>query len=249
MRDESTAEEALYKMKRPAGRRLPRLRDFIKGNDEEKKFRKILKPLSRELNVLDVGCGLGKKYQLLESLGFARILGVDKNPDLVRRNVDEGRKVVTPAEFHRSHGDTKFDLILMSHLIEHFQWNELLPFLETYLDHLEDNGFLLIVSPVSHTSFYSDFDHVKPFLPDSIRNIFGPMEQVQVRPRHRLELIDLRFRRVPLNLVFCRSFYVDSANKLPRLFNKLMTILFRLSFNGIAKTTGWLGLFRKIGEV
>jgi len=233
-------------MKRPTDRRFPRLREFIKGRDEEEKIRKILKPIGRDLNILDVGCGFGRKYQLLESLGFTRTLGVDINPDMVRVNVDEGRNVVTPEEFHRSYHDSKFDLVLMSHVIEHFQWNELLPFLETYLNHLEDNGYLLVISPVLHSLFFNDFDHVKPYLPGSIRSLFGAMEQVQVKPRHRLELMDLRFRRAPLSLAFCRSLYVDSVNKVPICFNLALTVLFRISFKAIGKTTGWIGLFRKL---
>lgn len=249
MRDVAYEGESICKTKQTAGGRFPRLRKFVNGNDEEGKIRKILEPLSRDLSILDVGCGLGNKYQLLESLGFTRMLGVDKNPDLVRCNVEEGRNVITSEDFQRSHNDSKFGLILMSHLIEHFQWDELLPFLDTYLDYLEDNGLLLIISPILHTYFYGDFDHVKPYPPDSIRNIFGPLEQVQIKPRHSLELIDLRFRRAPLGLAFSRSLYVDSVNKLPRLFNKLMTVLFRLSFTVIGKTTGWIGLFRNAGAV
>lgn len=215
------------------------------NNNEETKIKKILDPLSKDLRVLDVGCGLGGKYQLLQSIGFNNILGVEKNRALVKVNIEDGRNVVSSEDFFQNYCDTEFDLILMSHLIEHFQWDELRAFMDSYLDLLKYNGYLLVVSPVYHTLFYGDFDHVKPYLPNSICNFFGTMEQLQVYPEHRLELVDLSFRRAPFGLVFFRSLHIQGINKLPRFINFFLTLLYRLSFRTIGKTTGWVGIFRK----
>lgn len=215
-------------------------------NNEEVKITKILRPLSKDLRVLDVGCGLGKKYQLLESIGFSRIMGVEKNSALLKANVEQGRNVVDSEEFFTDYRDSEFDLIIMSHLIEHFQWDELNAFMERYLDFLCDGGCILIISPVYHAYFYGDFDHVKPYLPSAIQGFYGAQEQVQVYPKHRLTLVDLSFRRAPFALVFCRSLHIQGTNKLPRLVNFFLALLFRLSFRAIGKTTGWIGLFKKL---
>lgn len=222
-----------------------KLRRILRGDNEEEKIRKVLKPVDRNVRVLDVGCGLGEKYRFLETLGFNSIVGVEKNPRLVEINVREGRDVVTPDTFFEQRQGNRYGLVLMSHVIEHLEWEDLLSFMESYLDVLERDGYLLVVSPVLHVRFYNDFDHVKPYLPDSIRHIFGNMEQVQVKPRHRLELLDIRFRRASLSMPYFRSLYVTNWNKLPRIANILLALIFTASFRTLGRTTGWIGLFQK----
>lgn len=218
---------------------------MLETKNEEKKIVKILKPLDRKMNVLDVGCGIGKKYQLLESIGFKSIIGVETNEALVKNNIDNGRTVVTPGQFNERYGNSKFDLIVMSHVVEHFEWGELLEFIEYYLNTLKSNGYFLVISPVYHVTFYNDIDHVRPYLPGSIKNYFGGMEQVQIYPENKLDLIDISFRRAPFKSVFHKIYYVDSINHIPKLINFLSTVLFHLSFHTIGKTTGWIGLFKK----
>jgi SAM-dependent methyltransferase len=216
-----------------------------RNNDEEAKIKKVLGPLNRDLSILDVGCGFGKKYQLLESMGFSRIIGVEKNPALVRTNVEEGRNVLSPEEFSLQYKGSEFDLILMSQIIEHFQWDELLAFLEIYLGYLKDNGYLLIASPVYNVAFYDDFDHVKPYSPYSIQYFYGARGQVQIHPKDSLELVNLYFTRSQFRLVYFRSFRKRGALTVPRLANFLLALLFKLSFRVIGKTIVWIGLFRK----
>jgi len=47
--------------------------------DEKTKFERLLRPISRESSILDIGCGFGRKLYLLNKLGFTKITGVDKN--------------------------------------------------------------------------------------------------------------------------------------------------------------------------
>jgi SAM-dependent methyltransferase len=217
-------------------------------HNEQTKITRMLDPLSRDLRVLDVGCGLGKKYELLQSIGFTDITGVEKNTVLVEANTQSGRHVIGTEDFFQNYGGSEFDLLVMSHVIEHFQWDELLAFMESYLGLLRDDGYLLIVSPIYHSLFYGDFDHVKPYLPHAIRNFFGSMEQLQTYPRNKLELVDISFRRAPFGLVFFRSLYIQGINRVPRLVNFFLAFLFKLSFRTFGKTTGWIGLFRKCGS-
>jgi len=43
--------------------------------------------------------------------------------------------------------DTRWDAILMAHVIEHFSPADLLQFLDSYLDRLTECGFLVIATP------------------------------------------------------------------------------------------------------
>lgn len=215
-------------------------------NNEEEKLKKLLKKFNREIEILDVGCGLGNKYKLLESMGFNNILGIEINPELVKINNENDRNVISPETFFSNSNRHMYDLILMSHFIEHFPWRELVSLMDRYLDYLETNGHILISSPVYHVNFYADIDHVKPYLPNTIRGVFGGMEQVQIYPKHRIELVDLYFRRAPFCLAYFKSLYIIGINKMPRLINVLLALVFKLSFGIIGKTSGWIGLFQKV---
>ena len=57
----------------------------------------------------------------------------------------------------------QYDVLVMSHIIEHFQYQDLIKFIESYLGCLKTGGLLLIATPVMNPSFYDDFDHVKPY--------------------------------------------------------------------------------------
>jgi len=226
---------------------LKRLIKAIETNrDEDKKIAKVLRYVNRESRVLEVGCGFGEKMDLLQSLGFKNILGVEKNEEIVRQVQEHGKNVISVREFEEEHGDDRFDLVVTSHVIEHFQWEKLKDFLDYYLEFLDDEGMFLVVTPVLHPFFYDDFDHVKPYYPAGIYFVYGGKDQqVQVYSRHVLQLKDICFRRQPYEIKFSRSLYIETYNRLPRLINILLALAYKVSFGMIGRTTGWIGLYVK----
>jgi len=224
--------------------------EAIEGaSDENRKIAMVLKNVSRDSSVLEVGCGYGEKMDLLQSLGFKNILGVEKNEEIVERDLESGKRVMSIGDFERECGDERFDMLVMSHVIEHFQWRELQDFLDSYLRHLRTGGFFLVVTPIFHPSFYDDFDHVKPYYPTGIKFLYGGEgRQFQLYSEHTLRLEDIYFRREPFEIRYSRAFYVQTRNRLPRLINILLALACKVSFGLIGRTTGWIGLYKKMNS-
>lgn len=216
------------------------------ARDESAQIAKALESLPRDLSVLDVGCGFGRKMRLLQRLGFSNVEGVEKNTaqvDLARR---DGLLVHEAAEFKQGAGKEGYDLLVMAHVIEHFPFDKLLEFLDAHLDRLRPGGWLLVVSPLMHKDFFLDFDHVKPYYPQGIKDFFGKGdEQVQSYSRHTLRLVDIRFRRSPWRLRLSRALLLKRGDLPPRVCNFLLALVFRCSGKLLGHKTGWIGLYRK----
>jgi SAM-dependent methyltransferase len=196
--------------------------------------------------VLDVGCGYGRNLRALKEHGFD-VLGVEVNEQIVQANRSAGLACVTPAEFEGMQG--QFDLVLMSHVVEHFAPRDLVAFMDGYLDRLGPGGALVIATPLLGPFFYDDFDHVKPYHPMGIMMVFGEGEaQVQYYARNRLRLEDVWIRRSPLRMGHGRGRYVGLARARARqVIDFGAALLFRASGGLIGVADGWVGLFRKAG--
>lgn len=221
-----------------------KLPDF---SHEQHELARVLTRTDRRCRVLDVGCGTGRNLDLLRDLGFSRIVGADLNPDLVSNNRARGHLCYTP-EMLDEEALEPFDLILMSHIVEHFDCQALLTFLGHYLRRLRLGGHLLIVTPLPHCAFYNDFDHVRPYLPMGFLMVFGEEQaQVQYQFDDVLALQDLRFYRGPFRLQFYRALYVSQASTLPIWINRLLRLVFLVSRGMIGSRIGWMGLYEYVG--
>lgn len=222
-----------------------RLRDIRSEEEKILEFISSLR-LSSDQVLLDIGCGYGNKLKPIQALGINAI-GVDANAVLIQRNREAGLSCMTADEFKQT--DDIYDVLLMSHIIEHFMPERLLEFMDSYLDRLKLGGHLIIATPLNSPYFYDDFDHVKPYHPVGIDMVFGGSElQVQYYARNCIQLQDLWFRREPLKLTFFAGLYVEKHSRLPKLINLLLALLFHLSFGVIGKTNGWVGLYRKVAK-
>jgi SAM-dependent methyltransferase len=201
---------------------------------------------TQKCRVLEVGCGFGRYLRALNGLGFD-VTGVDANSEIVRANQAAGLRCLTTDEFEKTRDD--FDVILMSHVIEHFTPQDLVPFMEGYLDRLKVGGMLIIATPLLTRFFYEDFDHVKPYHPIGLLMVFGEERaQVQYYARNKLRLEDVWIRRGHWRFAHRRSRYVSSpATRLLQLVEFGSALAFRLSLGIIGQADGWVGLFRKTG--
>ncbi|MDZ8051990.1 MAG: class I SAM-dependent methyltransferase [Aulosira sp. ZfuVER01] len=197
--------------------------------------------------ILDVGCGYGNKMNALISAGY-KVLGVDINPQIIATNQKQGLNCVTVEEFLKNHNTEQFDIILMSHIIEHFHPSELKDFMDNYLDKLKMGGYLIIATPLLTDYFYDDFDHIKPYSPLSIIKVFGEIAtQVQYYSRNKLRLTDLKFRRRHYQSTLKKEIYIRSwATRLHQIGEFISTLLCLISCGWLGKKDGWVGIFRKI---
>lgn len=214
-------------------------------NNDQKQLIKILQNENRLCRVLDVGCGVGRNLDFLTSIGFKNICGVDINPSLVAANVARGFECLLPKDI----GERKFDLIVISHVVEHFDHLSLLDFLSEYIQKLNANGKLLIITPLPTRIFYNDFDHVRPYLPIGFDMVYGyRLAQIQWQSKHLMELEDIRFYKLPYRLQFYRRFFVKNANSIPLWVNRFLRVLYFASRGWIGEKSGWIGLYRYLGE-
>ena len=212
---------------------------------------RILEFVSRAINdrhspmVVDVGCGYGRTLRVLQKSAIPAI-GIDVNPEIVARNNQDGLRCFTPAEFAAQ--TMQADVLIMSHLIEHFAPRDLLAFLDGYLDHLRPGGYLLVATPLLSSRFFDDFDHIKPYQPLGLSMVFGGKgAQVQYYGRHCLRLTDLWIRRSPYAVAYARGLYVKSwTTPFLQLINLTCALVFRASAGIIGQASGWAGLFEKV---
>ena len=213
--------------------------------NEENNLLKFMRSLnlSPGHKILDIGCGFGAKLELLRSHGY-NVIGVDANQEVIMMNLQSGMNCMSVNDFHQT--KDMYDVLLMSHIIEHFQPDALLMFMDSYLDRLRTGGHLIITTPLSSPYFFEDFDHVKPYHPTGINMVFcNKQSQVQYYSRNNLEIIDLWFRRGPFKLIFRRSLFVNKNQRVPIVFNSFLAIVFRFSFGVFGRTDGWMGLYKK----
>lgn len=211
-------------------------------------LKKTINRFDKNLSVLDVGSGYGQKLEILTELGFSDFLGVEKNDELVKQGKEKGLNIVGMEEFTERYGEVKFDIILMSHIIEHFQYEDLIKFLEFYLERLKVNGHLVVVTPVMNPYFFNDFDHVKPYAPTGIIQVFGQEKlQFQQYSHIKMELVDLRYVRQAMQLQYFRALALKTwLYRIPRTINRLLHLLFVLSFRLLGRAESWIGIFKKI---
>lgn len=210
-------------------------------------LRKYTNNNQKDYQILDVGCGYGHKMMAMTSAGY-KVLGVDINPQIIATNQNQGLNCLTVEEFVQQHNTEQFDIILMSHIIEHFHPSELKDFMDKYLDQLKTGGYLIVATPLLNDQFYDDFDHIKPYTPLAIIKVFDTLAtQVQYYSRNKLRLIDLKFRRRHYQSSLKRGIYVRSwSTKFYQVGEFLSILLCRISFGWLGKKDGWVGIFRKI---
>jgi SAM-dependent methyltransferase len=237
----------------------PRRRQPERGRarfNEEAIIRRFIRSmaLTGEHLALDVGCGYGSKLEWLREEGV-KAQGVDINPDHVAAVRERGFDAMTVEEFNAT--DQMYDALLMAHIIEHFPPAELLGFIDGYLDRLAPGGFLLIATPLPWEHFLQDFDHVRPYLPQSLLQVFGQRDsQVQYHSRNQLNLLEYGIRRWPIGPSPYEELYsaFNQPSVLWRLriggLHQFYRVLFRLSGGTLGgRTCGWIGLFQKCSRL
>lgn len=103
------------------------------------------KHLSNKKNILDIGSGTGISLIMFEKKGF-HVTGVEpdpKNTDLINKELKVGHCVNGFIEDLSL--DKKFDVIWLTHVIEHVEKPDLL--LKKCHDFLKDNGIIFIAVP------------------------------------------------------------------------------------------------------
>lgn len=107
---------------------------------------------------LDVGCGVGRNLQSLESGS----VGVDHNADAVAMARARGLVALTTPEFtvsdHARPGG--FDSLLVAHVLEHLDVNAANALLAEYMPYVRAGGSVCLITP-QEAGFRTDPTHVR----------------------------------------------------------------------------------------
>lgn len=208
---------------------------------------RLEKAAGRKLSILDVGCGYGRNLKTLLAAGF-QVTGVEANEGIVSANKKEGLPCLSVSELE-SGARSDYDVILMSHIVEHFEPSSLLQFMDSYLDRLRPGGSLVIATPLLSPYFYDDFDHVRPYQPTGILMVFGETAaQVQYQARNKLRLKNVWFRRSYYRWRFRSGLYQRNAFTFFLRATELLSALVHwASFDLVGRCDGWVGTFEKVG--
>jgi SAM-dependent methyltransferase len=194
--------------------------------------------------VLDIGCGYGRNLVALRANGFDA-LGVEINQTIVDKNRENGLPCISPSELKNK--KEKFDAILLSHVVEHFGPGDLLRFLNEQFNFLKTEGIVVIATPLMNPNFFDDFDHVRPYHPESLLLVYGRSgtSQMQYHGDFGLELLDLWYRKSAPRLSFSRGRHVPGlSRKVFAIVNRLLAALHWASCGIFSFTDGWVGVFQ-----
>lgn len=135
-------------------------------------------PLQPNASLLEVGCGSGWMLQIMKDLGY-NVEGVDFDFSAVENARNKGLCVKHGTLQSQNYLDNHFDVITMSHLIEHV--HEPLKLLQECYRILKPGGTLVVVTPninaLGHTYFQESWLHLDPprhlhiFTPNSLENL------------------------------------------------------------------------------
>ena len=200
---------------------------------------------SKNISILDVGCGYGRNLRILLNASFMNVVGVDINYELIKTNKENGLKCFRREGLDK---DYKYDVLLMSHIIEHFLPNDLVSFIDSYLNLLKPEGHLIIVTPSMWDNFYCDFDHIKPYYPFGVLSVFSEGKaQVQFYSRNKLKLINAPWiRYYPFQSARHKARFLQEKNVFERIIQIFYNLLFYASKGKIGKPNGWIGAFQKV---
>lgn len=167
----------------------------------------------KDWKILDLGCGYGNFLFFLQSHGYKNVTGVDISTE----ELTVCKTLFGSYKFHQAdvnkyvHATSeKFDVIYLSHVLEHIRKEDLSSFLEGTRNLLTDDGIFIVVVPNCAAYFngaanrYGDITHelgftsismrqvltVAGFGRSEVRNFFG-VGNVWLNPLRKLSLLVL----------------------------------------------------------
>lgn len=150
------------------------------------------KNIRKESNILDLGCGYGSFLHFLWAHNYKNVTGVDISSEELNvcRTFFKSYKFHHQDIFEFIHStEEKFDVVYLSHVLEHIKKDLLFDFLESVKNILTDDGFFVIVAPNSAAYFntaanrYGDLTHELGFTAISLRQLFmvAKFKHIEIR--------------------------------------------------------------------
>lgn len=136
-------------------------------------------PSQKNANILEIACGSGRLLHFFKARKYTNITGVDISPEQVQlaKKIVEAVVQADILKFLEN-VDKTYDLIIGLDIIEHFQKDEVLRFLDACYKALKPRGRIILQtpnaqSPFGPSIFYGDFTHEICFTPKGLQHILN----------------------------------------------------------------------------
>jgi SAM-dependent methyltransferase len=200
-------------------------RDIEKGFDSFGKFYRhnYLRhlPGNRDAKILVISCGYGYFVQLLKTVGYTAVSGIDSDPEKVRIATEKGLNCTVGNAFaFLDNSPGSYDVVIAEQEINHLTKEEIVRFLDLCRKNLAKGGTLLVHSlnganPITGSeALAQNFDHYNTFTEYSLRQILEHTGFGEVSV-------------FPLNLYV---FYDNPLNYVALLADRINTLIFRINF-------------------
>jgi len=139
----------------------------------QKYFINFLKKINKDSRILDFGCGYGRDIKFLISLGFKNVFGLEID-DKARNESSKLTKIFTHLDLNEL--DEGFDLVIMSHVLEHIPKDEIIETLIQIRNAIKEDGSLILMVPNAQSNTgaywaYEDFTHNTLFTSGSLKYV------------------------------------------------------------------------------
>lgn len=142
--------------------------EFIKQNIKGSSLKTIIR------NAVDIGCGYGALVDQLNKNEIPAV-GFDTDELMINIGKSHGNKNIHYSEFKPNPPFKMFDLITMSHVLEHIK--DINNFLKTITSCLNSNGLIYIEVPNSSSDFFEERcdteSHIHFFTENSLKKVLS----------------------------------------------------------------------------
>lgn len=148
--------------------------------------------IDKKSKILDLGCGYGSFLYFIQSLNYMNVTGLDISTEelAVCKRIFKSYNFIQNDIFkYMDNTIEKFDVIYLSHVLEHIAKDKLFEFFDGIKKILNDDGYLIIIIPNSGAYFnsgvarYVDITHEIGFTDKSLRQalILAGFRNIEVK--------------------------------------------------------------------
>lgn len=133
---------------------------------------------NKSARILDIGCGNGGLIQIMKERGYKNVVGLDPSETCVNSMKNKGLEACKGGLFSKSEMDKTFDLIILSHVLEHIY--DLSNAVSNLKKFLQPNGLVYVETPNAAKypeyyivpNYYFDTEHINHFSKLHHQNLF-----------------------------------------------------------------------------
>jgi 2-polyprenyl-3-methyl-5-hydroxy-6-metoxy-1,4-benzoquinol methylase len=185
-----------------------------------------LLPRTKSGPILDIGCGYCQTLKSLRQLGYTDLQGIDVSNDAIQHGQAEALDValVEDLESFLHSSEARYDLVIMSHVIEHLNKERIVETLRLIRSRLlTPSGFLYLATPNAQAPTncywaYEDFTHTTIFTAGSILYV---LRQAGYKTIEFLDPNGLEFLPAPKRMIKGLLQFLYRSNR--RMWNRAMS--------------------------